>query len=203
MKYYLTDVRFCQLLRPVSKIKKESKYFNCRVDDPLYNKLVVSEGKWTAKLHEIYDLLCNERSKIIDINDIETSIRRYRLKEYIKQIELFKFTGFMYNYGKFQLPLLNLKDDIINMNYKIDKRRSIPECLYNVSYNAQFLYRHFFSSLLKGITGVYKREVLANFLSFKWSLWKLDDYLEELESVKLIKITHKNINSKVKLLKLL
>lgn len=202
MRFYITDSKLCKLLRPVPKVKERPIHLNCSVNDPMYNKLFVKSGKWTAKLHQVYDILHNEKKITININELKTDIRRYKIIEYIKEIEKFKFSGLI-NDGMITSPLLELNDNIVSLYSDFRSLRSIPDILYTISYSAQFLYRHFFSSLWNNRSGVYRYDVMSRYFSFRWQSCNIDILLNELVNVKLIKIAQKNIPIDVKIVKLL
>ena len=160
MNYLITDTGFCQLLRPIGKNEGYSLYH-----DVNYNMLTVKSGKWNAKLHQVLDIIYNEGSTIIKVKDLK--FRQDRLKYFIRSISEFQFVG--QRYGRtIKGPIIGFDGETVVLHLRLEKRTSIPMSLYSLRYDSQFLYRHFFSQLWTGKTGIFDMQVLIRYLGLQW-----------------------------------
>lgn len=202
MKYLITDTGFCQLLRPIGKSTKEYTLF----DKVHYNMLSYKSGKWTAKLHQVLDILYNERTTTINIKDLKYSyIRPYKLKEYINYISEFEFVGLRYGIT-IKSPIIGFDDETVILHNRMEKVTSIPTKLYYLRYNSQFLYRHFFSQQWNGEKRTFNIQVLINYLDLRWAKNHQEDlilsYINELENANLIKYRPESSKKHLKIVKI-
>lgn len=198
MQYNITDTGFCQLLRPIGKNKPFTLY-----DQVEYNVLSYRSGKWTAKLHQVLDILYNEKINIINVKGLE--FRNDRLKDYIKYISEFQFSGLRYGH-LIKGPIIGFDGETVIMRFKREKNTRIPITLYSLRYDSQFLYRHFFSQHWQGRVGIYKIKVLIDYLGLRWAKGEAEnliyDYINELQSAKLIKICPESSKKHLNIMKI-
>lgn len=206
--YIYTDIGFCHLLRPIIKKAhiKPKCFLDFRYKTPPYNSLFVNSGCWTARMHQVLDLLYHQRSNKIDITNIKTDIRRDVIKKLLKNIAEFKFAGQRYNHNELIFsPLIIIDGNVVTLKYKTEKVVRIPVVLYTLSPYSQFLYRRFFAHMWTNKSGTYNLKTFIDFLGLEdenyYSNKRVLRYLNELAGAELIKMPRATGVEDVKILK--
>jgi hypothetical protein len=193
--YIYTDIGFCHLLRPI--IKKahvepiRPQLFQYK--SPPYNHLFVKNGIWTARMHQLLDLLYHQRSGKINIAKIKTDIRRDVLNKSLKNIAEFEFVGQRYNNDELvSSPLIMINGKTVTLKYEAKKVVRIPVILYALNPYSQFLYRRFFAHKWTNKSGTYNLKTFIEYLGLEdenyYSNKRVLKYLNELAGAKLIKM---------------
>jgi hypothetical protein len=217
--YNITDIRLCQLLRPIkNKPQKKITFYGKEFTDKKKNWILYISGQWSARMHMILDFIVDYRKTEFAFKELRNRYPylkkkyfNYTIKNIIEEIAQFKFRGVHYylNMDKpvFDIIEIDKKRVSLSMNMKPKKMIRIPHSLYDLNDNAQFIYRKFFAHLPKNKDGNYHYKSFENYLGLDdkrhGSKNKIDGYLNELETNCFIKIQNTTRFPYINILKLL
>jgi hypothetical protein len=206
--YIYTDIGFCHLFRPIIKKAhiKPKRFLDFQYKSQPYNSLFVKSGCWTARMHQVLDLLYHQKSNEIDIKNIKTDIRRDVLKNLLKNIAEFEFAGQRYNNNELVYsPILMINGNAVTLKYEAKKVVRIPVILYTLNPYSQFLYRRFFAHMWTNKSGTYNLKTFIDYLNLEdenyYSNKRVLKYLNELAGAKLIKMPRATGVKEIKILK--